>query len=67
MICVRIQGGGYLVTSMEPFCDYYLVEKGDNTSSFLPPLTIAEGSSLGIACATIIIVVGLIKQISKAC
>lgn len=67
MICVRIQGGGYLVTSTEPFCDYYLVEKTDNSGSILPPLTITEGLQLATPVAVILVVVGIIKKISESC
>lgn len=67
MICARIQGGGYLVTSTEPFCDYYLVEKTDNTESFLPPLTVTEGAQLAAPIAAILVIVGLIKRISISC
>lgn len=66
MICVRLQGGGYLVTSSEPFCDYYLAEKSD-LGSFLPPLSVDEGMQIAVPVATILIVVGLIKKISEMC
>lgn len=65
MICVRIQGGGYLVTSAEPFCDYYLSEKSD--SVIFPPMSISEGMQLAVPVASILIIVGLIKKISELC